>query len=29
LTGPARPMTVIRDTEFWAQGMNFGLEFRY
>jgi len=29
LTGPARPMIIVRDTEFWAQGMNFGLEFRY
>jgi hypothetical protein len=29
LTGAARPMPLLKDTEFWAQGMNFGLEFRY
>jgi hypothetical protein len=29
LTGPARPAVVLKDTEFWAQGANFGLEFRY
>lgn len=29
LTGPARPAVVFKDTEFWAQGVNFGLEFRY
>jgi len=29
LMGPARPALFVRDTEFWAQGMNFGLEFRY
>jgi Putative beta barrel porin-7 (BBP7) len=27
--GPARPALVLRDTDFWAQGVNFGLEFRY
>jgi hypothetical protein len=25
----ARPAVLFRDTEFWAQGVNFGLEFRY
>jgi hypothetical protein len=29
LTGPARPAPVLRDTDFWAQGISFGLEFRY
>ena len=29
LTGLARPAPVLRDTDFWAQGINFGLEFRY
>jgi hypothetical protein len=29
LVGPARPAVIFKDTEFWAQGMNFGLEFRY
>jgi hypothetical protein len=29
LVGPARPALVLRDTEFWAQGVNFGLEVRY
>jgi hypothetical protein len=27
--GPARPAVLLRDTDFWAQGINFGLEFRY
>jgi Putative beta barrel porin-7 (BBP7) len=27
--GPARPAVLLRDTDFWAQGVNFGLEFRY
>jgi hypothetical protein len=27
--GPARPAVVLRDTDFWAQGINFGMEFRY
>ncbi len=29
LIGPARPALVLRDTDFWAQGINFGLEIRY
>ncbi len=29
LVGPARPALVLKDTEFWAQGINFGLEIRY
>jgi Putative beta barrel porin-7 (BBP7) len=29
LIGPARPMFVFRDTDFWAHGASFGLEFRY
>ncbi len=29
LIGPARPAPVLRDTDFWAQGVNFGVEFRY
>jgi hypothetical protein len=29
VTGAARPALVFRDTDFWAQGFNFGLEFRY
>jgi hypothetical protein len=28
-TGPARPLFDFRDTDFWAQGINAGLEFRY
>ncbi len=27
--GPARPAPIFNDTGFWAQGVNFGLEFRY
>jgi hypothetical protein len=27
--GPARPAVLLRDTDFWAQGVNFCLEFRY
>ena len=27
--GPARPAVAFRDTDFWAQGVSFGLEFRY
>lgn len=27
--GPARPAVLFRDTDFWAQGINFGIEFRY
>jgi hypothetical protein len=29
LSGLARPATVFADTDFWAQGIHFGLEFRY
>jgi hypothetical protein len=29
LSGPARPTFVARDTEFWAQGLSIGLQFRY
>jgi hypothetical protein len=29
LVGPARPYFAFRDTDFWAQGINAGLEFRY
>jgi hypothetical protein len=29
LTGPARPAPVLRDTDFWAQGISLGVEFRY
>jgi hypothetical protein len=29
VTGPARPSFQLRDTDFWAQGVSFGLEFRY
>ncbi|MEI8380327.1 MAG: BBP7 family outer membrane beta-barrel protein [Planctomycetota bacterium] len=28
LVGPARPAFAFHDTDFWAQGINFGLEFR-
>ena len=27
--GPARPAVLLRDTSFWAQGINVGIEFRY
>jgi hypothetical protein len=27
--GPARPAFTFRGSDFWAQGINFGLEFRY
>jgi hypothetical protein len=27
--GPARPALTIRETDFWAQGLSFGLEYRY
>ena len=27
--GPARPAPLFRQAEFWAQGVNAGLEFRY
>lgn len=29
LNGPARPVFVRRDSDFWAQGVSFGLEVRY
>jgi hypothetical protein len=29
LVGPARPLVVQDSTDFWAQGVNFGLEFRF
>lgn len=29
LTGPARPTYLGRDSDFWAQGLNFGVELRY
>jgi hypothetical protein len=29
LTGPARPVLTPQATDFWAQGLNFGLEFRF
>jgi hypothetical protein len=29
LTGAARPVFVRHDSDFWAQGISFGLEVRY
>ena len=29
LSGPARPSFPFQTTDFWAQGLNFGLQFRY
>jgi hypothetical protein len=29
LIGPARPNFPFQSTDFWAQGLNFGLQFRY
>ena len=29
MTGPARPDFTFHSTDFWAQGLNFGLQFRY
>jgi hypothetical protein len=29
LVGAPRPQPLFRDTDFWAQGVSFGLEFRY
>lgn len=29
LTGPARPMPLVKDTNFWAQGLNFGAMVQY
>jgi hypothetical protein len=28
-TGPERPAFVLQETDFWAQGLDVGLEFRY
>jgi hypothetical protein len=27
--GPARPTVLFRDSDYWAQGISFGVEFRY
>lgn len=27
--GPARPQPLLNDSDFWAQGINFGLLLRY
>jgi hypothetical protein len=29
LSGPARPALPFKNTDFWAQGVTFGVEFRY
>jgi hypothetical protein len=29
LAGPARPLPLLRESSFWAQGINFGVELRY
>jgi len=29
LVGPARPAFAFNQSDFWAQGINFGIEFRY
>jgi hypothetical protein len=29
MIGPPRPSFTFKDSDFWAQGLNFGLEFRY
>ncbi len=29
MSGPARPNFTFNATDFWAQGLNFGLQFRY
>jgi hypothetical protein len=29
LIGPARPAFPNKDSDFWAQGVNFGLQFSY
>jgi hypothetical protein len=29
LVGPARPLPLANHSDFWAQGVSFGLEFRY
>jgi hypothetical protein len=28
-TGPPRPAFAVQETSYWAQGINFGVEFRY
>src|SRR5262249_40022373 len=28
-TGPARPASAVHETDFWAQGLSVGAEFRY
>ncbi len=28
-TGPARPAFEFKNTDYWAHGVNFGVEFRY
>lgn len=29
LSGPARPAPILQTTDFWAQGVNFGLDLRF
>jgi hypothetical protein len=29
LVGPARPLPILQETDFWTQGINVGLEFRF
>src|SRR5206468_4292493 len=29
LVGPAAPLPAFHSSDFWAQGVNFGIEFRY
>jgi hypothetical protein len=29
LVGPARPEVLFKETDFWAQGINFGIELRF
>jgi len=29
LVGPARPTYLDKTTDFWAQGFNLGMEFRF
>jgi hypothetical protein len=29
LVGPARPAVLFKETDFWAQGINLGVEFRF
>jgi len=28
-SGPLRPQFVLHDTDFWAQGLNFGVDYRW